>query len=346
MAILIVDDSPTTLSITKSYLNEAGYNKLLLAESAGDAFNKLGINLPEGSSRDEASSGIDLILLDIVLPDMDGREACSIIKSVELLQDIPIIIVTSLTETEHLERAFSAGATDYITKPINKIELLSRIRAALKLKHEMDRRKLREKKLLEVTRELEKAVTKLNRLSSLDGLTCIANRRSFDEHLDSEWKRCRRNARPLSLIMADIDYFKAYNDTYGHQAGDECLKSVALALDTALNRPGDLTCRYGGEEFAVVLPETNKKGAIHIANTLSQSVGSLHILHKNSPLGGKVTVSMGVASVLPTKDLSHADLVAAADKALYKAKQEGRNRIRTFSVDSVVQEPASPCSQS
>ncbi|KJS15461.1 MAG: hypothetical protein VR69_12845 [Peptococcaceae bacterium BRH_c4b] len=344
MAILIVDDSKTTREIIKSYLNEAGYHDLLLVGSAGEAFARLGMNAPEAISRN-ATACIDLILLDIVLPDMDGREACRMIKSFEFLQDIPVIIVTSLTESEHLGKAFSAGAIDYITKPINTIELLSRIRSALKLKYEMNRRKAREISLLEVTRQLELAVNKLNQLSSLDGLTCIANRRRFDEHMNNEWNRCRRNAMPLSLVMADIDFFKAYNDTYGHQAGDECLKTVASALDTALNRPGDLACRYGGEEFAIVLPETNKNGAIYIAKRLCHTLKSLNILHKSSPLGKYVTVSMGVATVLPTKEQSPADLIAAADRALYSAKREGRNRIKAAGMDSfddIVHAPAIP----
>lgn len=260
---------------------------------------------------------------------MDGREACRIIKSAEYLQDIPVITVTSLTEIEHLEKAFAAGATDYITKPVNKVELLARIRSALKLKYEMDRRKAREQKLLEVTSQLEEAVKKLNRLSSLDGLTGIANRRHFDDYIVSEWARGRRNARPLSLILADIDFFKAYNDTYGHQAGDECLKAVARTLQNVLNRPGDLACRYGGEEFAVVLPETPGNGAVSIAKTMCSRVESMGIVHKKSQTSNYVTISLGVATILPTSDLSPAQLISAADRALYDAKREGRNRVKT-----------------
>jgi len=326
MKILIVDDSKTIRLIIKSYLTEAGYSDLLFSESALDAFEKLGIN-SAGAQSGGAGSGIDLILLDIVLPDMDGREACRMIKSVEPLQDIPVIMVTSLTEDEHLEKAFEAGATDYITKPINKIELLARARSALKLKHEMDSRKLRERKLLEVTRQLEVAVQKLNLLSSLDGLTGIANRRRFDEYMEAEWRRGRRHFKPLSLIMADIDFFKAYNDTYGHQAGDECLKAVANTIQSTLRRPEDLLCRYGGEEFAVVLPGTQKNGAVFLAETICSVVEKMAILHSGSKVSDHVTVSLGVATILPTKELSPADLISAADGALYSAKSQGRNRV-------------------
>ncbi|WP_347488973.1 PleD family two-component system response regulator [Desulfoscipio sp. XC116] len=326
MSILIVDDSPTISSLIKSYLINAGYTDLLFAASAKQAFQMLGVTL-HGKLSGNFTTSIDLILLDIVLPDMDGREVCGIIKSIKHLQDTPIIIVTSLTDSAHLEMAFAAGATDYVTKPVNYIELLARISSALKLKHEMDHRKAREKKLLEVTRQLEKAVNQLNRLSSLDGLTGIANRRRFDEYLHIEWRRNIRNARPLSLFMADIDFFKAYNDTYGHQAGDECLKSVAKTLKNTLQRPGDLVCRYGGEEFAIILPETPSSGALSLANKMCLSVEALGINHQKSPAGNYVTISIGVATTLPTENSSPKEIIAAADQALYNAKHNGRNQV-------------------
>ncbi len=327
MGILVVDDSPTTLSIIKSYLTDAGYTDLMFAESALDALEKLGINKESGEGPD-----IDLILLDIMLPDMDGREICRIIKSVEKLRDTPVIMVTALTESENLEKAFDAGAIDYITKPINGIELLARSRSALRLKQEMDKRKAREQKLLEVTKQLHEVIEKLNRLSSLDGLTGIANRRRFDEYIDLEWSRGRRYFRPLSLIMADIDFFKAYNDTYGHQAGDQCLKAVAEAIQNVLRRSEDLLCRYGGEEFAVILPETHKGGAVQMADAIRSEVENMRIVHSGSIISRYVTISLGVATVLPTRNLSPKDLLAAADAALYKAKCEGRNRVGEVSV--------------
>ena len=327
MKILVVDDSRTIRVIIKAYLNEAGYDELILVGTAIEALDTLGID-SEGKASKLNFTDIDLILLDIVLPDLDGMEVCRVIKSVESLQDIPVIMVTSLTEKEHLEKAFAAGAIDYIRKPINKIEMLARIRSALKLKKEMDRREAREQKLLEVTKQLEEAVEKLNRLSSLDGLTGIANRRCFDEYMNNEWSRGIRNEKPLSLVMVDIDFFKFYNDTYGHQAGDECLKVVAHALQSSLKRPADLACRYGGEEFAVVLPETPDNGAAFIAKVIHEQVAAMKIIHEKSPVSSYVTISLGVATVLPTRILSPAGLIAAADRALYKAKREGRNQIQ------------------
>lgn len=327
MSILIVDDSSTVQHIIESYLTEAGYSEFLFADSAMDAFRKLKINTPE-----EIPAVIDLkvnlILLDIILPDMDGIKVCQIIKSLEYLQDIPVIIVTSLKDIVHLEKAFVAGAVDFITKPINKVELLARIRSALKLKYEMDRRKNREQNLLEVTRKLEEAVKELNRLSSLDGLTGIANRRRFDEYIDIEWKRGLRDKKPLSLIMVDIDFFKAYNDHYGHLAGDNCLQAVASALQGALNRPGDIVCRYGGEEFAVVLPGTPKNGALLVAKSMFERLEKMKIKHESSPISKYVTVSMGVATFQPLKDFSANFLIAEADRSLYCAKVGGRNRIK------------------
>jgi len=177
--------------------------------------------------------------------------------------------------------------------------------------------------------ERKKAEETLKRLSSLDGLTGIANRRHFDEIINLEWKRSLREGEPLSLIMADIDFFKFYNDTYGHQCGDDCLKKVAAAIKKGLKRPGDLVARYGGEEFAVILPDTPLEGAQAVAEDLRLRIEALGIIHAKSPLAGKVTVSLGVASILPKQDLNVEALILAADQALYRAKNEGRNCIRT-----------------
>ena len=181
-------------------------------------------------------------------------------------------------------------------------------------------RKVAEKKLEEANRALSK-------MARLDGLTQVANRRCFDETLKVEWHRLRRSEQPLALIMIDIDYFKKYNDHYGHQAGDDCLIAVARALQASVLRPADLVARYGGEEFAILLPEVDLKGALHVGNRAAEELRRLRIPHAASEVAGIITMSMGAAAMIPHEGKNVSDLIADADKALYAAKAQGRNRM-------------------
>jgi len=180
--------------------------------------------------------------------------------------------------------------------------------------------------------KLQEANDKLERLSSLDGLTGIANRRLFDERLQMEWKRAIRNKTPLSLILVDVDAFKQYNDLHGHLAGDDCLRFVARSIDAQLHRPADLAARYGGEEFAAVLPETNCESAVHLAAKLRAEIEAQKMPHGQSPASDFVTISLGVATITPRQNMDADTLIATADAALYAAKEQGRNRVMSASV--------------
>jgi diguanylate cyclase (GGDEF)-like protein len=307
-------------------LKEAGYTNVIAAASAREAFEILGINHKNSM---EAGKGLhaDLILMDIVMPDMEGIEACRIIHGHETQRDVPIIMVTASDDLENLTRAFAAGAMDYCHKPIKKVELLARINSALAFKREADRRKARELELLEMTSKLASANKRLRLISSQDGLTQLANRRLFDETLTQEWRRAIRQENPLTIIMIDIDYFKLFNDTYGHLAGDDCLKRVAAALNSRLRRAGDLLARYGGEEFVMLLPNTDRAGARLLAEDLRDSVEQMLIPHEQSNTAPVVTVSLGGASMLPRTDLPSRALIQAADEALYQSKENGRNQV-------------------
>ncbi len=328
MKILIIDDSLDSQLLIKSILEDIGYTDLLIVGSAFDAFKHLCMD-----NSGSITTDIDLILMDIVMPEMDGIEACRLIKSFEALRDVPIIMVTAATEGKELQMAFAAGAMDYITKPLRRVEMMARVRSALKLKYETNCRKAHEQELLKIKQQLEKANEELKNLSNSDGLTGIANRRSFDYSLDLEWKRAQRKQISLSLIMIDIDFFKAYNDRYGHQSGDKCLKLVAITISDILNRAGDLAARYGGEEFVVFLPGTNAAGASSLAERMRDKVEALGIEHLNSSISERLTISLGVSTIIPDKDCSPAELIASADLALYQAKHEGRNRLKVRAIN-------------
>ena len=329
MKILIVDDSHHIQTQLRLFLNSGGYTDLLFADTALQAFKYLGIESSESACKD-----IDLILLDIIMPEIDGIVSCYKIKNSPHTRHIPVIMVTGDTTTESLQKAFEAGATDYITKPLKKVELLVRIGAALRLKQEIDARQAREQELLELTTLLEEMNKKLQqsnerllRMANVDGLTGLANRRYFDEFLAKEWRRALRLSHPISLIMIDIDYFKAYNDTYGHLEGDETLKKVAHTLQLPLKRPLDLAARYGGEEFVVLLPDTDMDGAVNVATLLHAQIHNLRIPHASSQAKDFVTISLGIASCQPAQSSPPETLVDFADKALYDAKMKGRDML-------------------
>jgi diguanylate cyclase (GGDEF)-like protein len=325
MGILIVEDSPDMAFSLKALLEAEGFKDVHTAGSARQAFRLLGL---EGG--DGPPSHIDVILMDVRMPGVSGIDACRQIKAQKHLADIPILMVTGAVDEADLEVAFAAGAADYITKPIKYPELLARLRSALALKRELDDRKARAHELLDMARQLREANAALERLSILDELTGVANRRHFNRTLDQEWSRTLRNRPFLSLLLVDVDCFKAYNDTYGHQAGDECLRRVAEAVRGVLKRPTDLLARYGGEEFAVILPDTKAEGAAALAEAIRHAVEALNLPHSRSVVGDRITISLGVATGDTVWPRDSRELISAADQALYQAKHEGRNRVKVF----------------
>jgi len=326
MRILIIDDCKTTALHTAGILKQVGYLDSITVDGFDQAIAALNASL-------HTETPFDLILMDIFMPGTDGIAATLTIKSQYEFEDIPIIVITSHGEESVLDRSFAAGASDFIVKPVSKVELRARIRSALQLRREMLKRHQRE-------RELEKLARKLEKMSNRDGLTGIANRRCFDDMLVQEWVRNGRQDASISLLMIDIDHFKPYNDSLGHVVGDGCLCAVAEAIQSAVHRPGDLVARYGGEEFAVILPNTNHDGACAVADNVHKTLSSRCIFHPKSKTDGCVTVSIGVASGIPTCQTTPEQLLNAADAALYLAKQSGRNRTETVSLpgpDAVAQ---------
>lgn len=327
MSILITDDSSDSRLLLQAILERAGHRDVIMAESGARALEILGL---------EAPSAVDLVIMDVTMPGMSGLEACRAMKAVEHLRDIPVIIVTANTSDGDLVKAFDAGASDYLSKPVRKMELLARVRASLALKSEMDRRLAREQELLAVKQSLEVANAALQELATIDALTGVANRRSLSAMMDSEWKRSRLAGEPLSILMIDVDHFKYFNDRYGHQGGDECLRRVATTLAGHVRRPSDFVGRYGGEEFAVVLPQTAVAGALVMAETLRGAIESLGIAHETSATAASVTISIGIASSAVGSAEPLASLIAAADRALYEAKTAGRNRAHARGGDVAV----------
>lgn len=274
----------------------------------------------------------DLILLDIIMPGLDGFEVARRIRQLEQAGEwTPIIFLSARASDDDLARGINVGGDDYLVKPVSEIVLKAKVRA-------MQRIAQMRYSLLVLTRKLDDANRALTRLSAVDGLTAIANRRCFDETLIREWRRAARKGLPISLLLADVDYFKDYNDGYGHQLGDECLKRIALALESRLHRSSDLVARYGGEEFAVILPETDLEGAREVAEAMRAAVEAAKLNHAFSAVAKYVTISLGVATTIPerTDETGHLIMIQQADQALYRAKRAGRNRLELWAGEPLV----------
>jgi diguanylate cyclase (GGDEF)-like protein len=323
MTLLVIDANDNDREQICELLRGWGYHSVRACSDLEEATDLLALDeAPKG----KALYGLELVLLDLT----QGAPYPSFIQkihNVPAYADIPILALSEGQRQERMSTAFAYGAHDFVSKPIEAYELKSRLRSCLKLKYEIDRRKAREHELIEATHQLSDLNQILSMLSLMDSLTGIPNRRCFDDTLEQEWRRAQRHSGELTIIMLDIDYFKQFNDTYGHQKGDQCLRSVAKAIQEELRRPGDLLARYGGEEFSIILPNTNAAQSEPLCQKILDAVRRIHVPHETSKVADHVTVSMGVASTDPQHStLAAAELVQYADEALYEAKTSGRNR--------------------
>ena len=304
--ILIVDDDPVVVTLLARILQ--GLGRVRFATRGGDALRLMRERAP------------DVVLLDAGMPDMSGFEVCEAMKADDALRDVPVIFVTSQEDAAFELAGFQKGAADFIVKPVREALLIARVSTQLRVKQLTDQ---------------------LRHLSATDPLTGLANRRRLDEMLATEWSRCQRGVE-LTLLLVDVDHFKLYNDRYGHRAGDACLRAVSEVLTQACARGSDLVARFGGEEFAVILPQTARDGAPAVVRRIFDTLEARGIPHDGSPTRSTVSVSIGVASfdalspgwIAPRQMEAESDprahtaddLLQAADNALYAAKRHGRAR--------------------
>jgi diguanylate cyclase (GGDEF)-like protein len=292
--ILAVDDEKANLLVLNHILAEY---TIVTAASGTEALERVAADKP------------DLILLDIIMPGIDGFEVLKRLKENEETAAIPVIIITGLSSDDDEEKGLLLGAVDYITKPFKNHIVQARVRTHIQIVRQM--------------RTIEQ-------LGLIDPLTGIANRRSFDDRIALEWRRAHREHKPLSFMMMDVDKFKVYNDTYGHPQGDALLRELAKIFAAAAKRAADLACRLGGEEFGVLLPETDMDAALQTAEKIRLSVEALRVPTKAEGQDGSLTqatISIGVVSMIPDDSMPAADFIAWADKRLYAAKAGGRNRV-------------------
>ncbi|MEG4940235.1 diguanylate cyclase domain-containing protein [Microcoleus sp. F4-D5] len=311
--LLVVEDNSFLLSYLQSLLTP--YYRVAVASDGVEGLEKAKSLHP------------NLILSDQIMPRQNGLDLLKEIRNTEELSSTPVIFLTARSGMEARIESLDAGADDYISKPFDERELLARVRNLLRTHAAEQQLTGLNRQLQQQKQQLETVNRALQYLATYDSLTEVRNRRSFNEYLDTEWRRLAREEAPLSLIMCDIDCFKLYNDTYGHQAGDECLRQVAAVLQHSVKRSADLVARYGGEEFAIVLPNTDIQGATCVAEMIGQQVRSLQIVHAKSLVSEYVTLSLGVACCIPAPMSQPATLIAIADEALYRAKKAGRDRV-------------------
>lgn len=291
--VLIVDDEKSNLKVLSEILKEEAH--VLIAKNGEQALVRAKQVVPT------------LILLDVVMPEMDGFDVILALKNDEITRNIPVIFITGLSDVDNEEKGFLLGACDYIQKPFHSAIVKARVKLHLQLAHQC--------RLLE-------------ELANIDPLTSLANRRRFDQVLEIEWAAAKRDNTQLTILMVDIDFFKAYNDHYGHPAGDEVIKKVARVLQEQFNRPRDFVARYGGEEFVVVLPDTCGDDIPVKMDTCCRAIAALNMTHEYSNVSDCITVSMGGVGCRPNDEIDSSAVVEAADAHLYLAKGSGRDQAK------------------
>ncbi|MDR1898520.1 MAG: diguanylate cyclase [Treponema sp.] len=291
-SILVVDDEKSNLMVLNNLLS-SDY-AVFTAKSGEEALGRASEDPP------------DLILLDIIMPGMDGFEVLRRLKNSSDTKDIPVIIITGLDNEFDEEKALLLGAVDYIAKPFKPSIVLARVGTHI---------------------QLVRQIRMIERLGLVDPLTDIPNRRCFDDRLTVEWRRAVRDKKPVSFLMMDVDKFKLYNDTWGHPQGDTLLKTLAGIFSAAARRPGDLAARLGGEEFGVLLPDTESGAALKVAEEIRAMVEAEKVPTADGKTLTSVTISIGAVSTVPSVNDLIADFISKADQLLYRAKDEGRNRV-------------------
>jgi len=311
--ILIVDDTKANLTSLRAILEDSEID-LYEANNGNDALKIL------------FKVKIDIVLLDVQMPDISGFEVARLMRENKKTMNIPIIFITAISKDEKfIFKGYELGAVDYLYKPISNEILKSKVKVFVRLQKQTKIIQQKSKDLIEKVAKLKAAESELARLVRIDDLTGAENRRSFRESFELEWKRAIRAKSPLSVLMIDIDFFKIFNDTYGHLAGDECLKSVVATIKSTVNRQSDTVARFGGEEFVVLLPDTDLEGSMNVAEEIRKNIELLGIENKGTLESNILTVSIGVAVKEPLYDMNMESLLKSADDALYIAKSRGRN---------------------
>ena len=306
MKTLLVDDSRYEVAVISLHLQTMGH-EVVVVGNGQQAIEQYPLVQP------------DIVLMDVIMPTMDGYEAARELRRIHL-DWVPIIFLSSCIDPKDIVAGINSGGDDYLTKPVNPIVLEAKMIA-------MQRIATMRHKLIAVSRELEAANVELKQLVNIDGLTGLSNRRYMDKVLVSEIARGIRQSEPLTVILADVDLFKPYNDHYGHVAGDECLRAIGRVLTSVVHRGGDVVARYGGEEFAMILPNTPIDGAMAIAEVVRIGVENLNIPHAYSSVAQVCTLSAGVYTCLPQSGQNIDTVLEKADYCLYQSKQNGRNRV-------------------